>query len=208
MSRSAVECWSVRLAAIGVLAALAPGSAGARARETTPRTRPLAHGSVRAAHGAARRGAGSMRSLAPGPVGPSPRPESPPGSAAFNVVVRFCFDRARLRRGADAALRNLAHRISAHRGIDVRALRIEIHGHTDARGRAGYNVGLSARRARTVARRLTRLLGLPRRPRYVAYGEARPAAPNRRPEGRDDPAGRARNRRVWIRISAPCARGC
>jgi outer membrane protein OmpA-like peptidoglycan-associated protein len=59
-----------------------------------------------------------------------------------------------------------------------------------------YNLALSRRRAETVARELIGQ-GLHReRVTIQAYGEARPVAPNLNPDGTDNPAGRARNRRV------------
>lgn len=72
---------------------------------------------------------------------------------------------------------------------------VEIAGHTDSAGEAGYNQFLSQRRAEAVAGRLTGPLGVdPDRVSAVGYGEAEPVATN------DTPAGRAQNRRVEARI--------
>lgn len=72
---------------------------------------------------------------------------------------------------------------------------VEIAGHTDSAGEAGYNQFLSQRRAEAVARRLTDALGIdPERVSAVGYGEAEPIASN------DTAAGRAENRRVEARI--------
>ena len=74
--------------------------------------------------------------------------------------------------------------------------RIILEGHADDIGTAGYNLTLSRRRAETVARELI-ARGIRRdRVTVAAFGEARPAAPNRRADGSDNPDGRARNRRV------------
>lgn len=72
---------------------------------------------------------------------------------------------------------------------------VEIAGHTDSAGEAGYNQFLSQRRAEAVARRLTDALGIDAdRVSAVGYGEAEPIASN------DSAAGRAQNRRVEARI--------
>lgn len=72
---------------------------------------------------------------------------------------------------------------------------VEIAGHTDSAGDAGYNQFLSQRRAEAVAGRLTNALGIGAdRVSAVGYGEAEPIASN------DTAAGRAENRRVEARI--------
>jgi len=75
-----------------------------------------------------------------------------------------------------------------------------IHGHTDSVGDAQSNLTLSRRRAEAVRAELVRLLGATSVSFEVrGFGEARPVAPNR-VDGRDNPEGRARNRRVEIRF--------
>jgi len=84
--------------------------------------------------------------------------------------------------------------VTAAAGILARghARRLTVEGHTDARGKAAYNLRLAQRRARTVADALRS--ALPGARIVVrAYGEARPVASNA------SPSGRARNRRVEIR---------
>lgn len=78
---------------------------------------------------------------------------------------------------------------------------VKVDGHTDSRGSDSYNRALSRRRAESVRKALSRALGQ-RGPRLVASGrgESRPVAGNRKPDGSDNPRGRARNRRVEIRI--------
>jgi OOP family OmpA-OmpF porin len=74
--------------------------------------------------------------------------------------------------------------------------RITVEGHADGIGSTAYNLSLSRRRAESVARELI-ARGVRRdRIAVAAFGEARPAAPNRHPDGSDNPDGRARNRRV------------
>jgi len=101
--------------------------------------------------------------------------------------VLFAFDDDQLgtpgRRAVTAAADILTRR---------RARRLTVEGHTDARGKAAYNLRLAQRRARTVAAALRE--AMPGAHVAVrAYGEARPVASN------GTASGRARNRRVEIR---------
>jgi outer membrane protein OmpA-like peptidoglycan-associated protein len=74
------------------------------------------------------------------------------------------------------------------------ARRLTVDGHTDARGKAAYNLLLARRRATTVAAALrAQMPGV--RIAVRAYGEARPVASNATAPGR------ARNRRVEIRAT-------
>jgi chemotaxis protein MotB len=79
--------------------------------------------------------------------------------------------------------------------------RIEVLGHTDDRGIRGSlarrypsNWELAAARAASVVRLLAERGVPPDRMRAVSFGEFRPVAPN------DNPEGRARNRRIEIRL--------
>lgn len=75
-------------------------------------------------------------------------------------------------------------------------------GHTDSIGDTEANVTLSRERAAEVIGWLHRHEGIPA---YLlagkGLGESRPVAHNTTPDGRDDPAGRARNRRVEIFVA-------
>jgi outer membrane protein OmpA-like peptidoglycan-associated protein len=81
-----------------------------------------------------------------------------------------------------------------------RGRRVEVGGHTDAIGAELYNVGLSERRAKAVARALISEGVSEALVTYKGYGSAHPIAPNSNPDGSDNPAGRALNRRVEIVI--------
>lgn len=111
----------------------------------------------------------------------------------LDADVLFAFDRADLSPSATARLAGAADALPASTGP------ITVDGYTDAKGDAGYNQTLSERRARAVADALGR-----RQPsvagRLVArgHGSAGPVAPNSKPEGSDNPAGRAANRRVTV----------
>jgi len=80
---------------------------------------------------------------------------------------------------------------------------VVIEGHTDAKGTGGYNQGLSDRRSRSVYNYFTQK-GIPAsRLRMVGYSENQPIAPNRTSAGRDDPEGRAANRRAQFKVVRP-----
>ncbi|MCT7665299.1 OmpA family protein [Shinella kummerowiae] len=72
---------------------------------------------------------------------------------------------------------------------------IDVDGHTDSVGNAGYNQDLSNRRANSVANYLASRGVDPRRMSAMGYGLERPIASNA------SEAGRAQNRRVEISIS-------
>ena len=76
---------------------------------------------------------------------------------------------------------------------------VVIIGHTDARGSDGYNLDLSRRRAEAVRDWFHAQPGVrERRYRTEGRGEREPVAANPLADGSDDPAGRARNRRVEV----------
>ncbi len=75
-----------------------------------------------------------------------------------------------------------------------------IEGHTDSVGGAAYNVALSDARARSVRDWLAAHHYVSQELPTKGYGAARPVAPNTRPDGADNPEGRALNRRVEVVI--------
>ncbi|URM95729.1 OmpA family protein [Actinomadura madurae] len=71
-------------------------------------------------------------------------------------------------------------------------------GHSDSIGDPGYNLRLSEQRAEAVTAELRKAVaGAGLRIEAKGYGETRPVAPNEQ-GGKDDPAGRAKNRRVEV----------
>ena len=78
--------------------------------------------------------------------------------------------------------------------VDVPTIKIEISGHTDNKGSASYNQGLSERRAKSVVDYLVaRGISIDRLT-FIGYGLAQPIATN------DTEEGRALNRRTEFKI--------
>lgn len=110
--------------------------------------------------------------------------------------VLFDFDRADIRPAAAETLREVAALIR-----DKARGPVAVTGHTDALGADAYNQRLSERRAAAVKAWLATREGLGGT-RFTTAGQAArdPVAPNRRPDGSDDPEGRQLNRRVVLTI--------
>jgi outer membrane protein OmpA-like peptidoglycan-associated protein len=109
----------------------------------------------------------------------------------FNSKVLFAFDKSDLTDASRSSIRELAYVLKDYPDTDVM-----IQGHTDSKGSAGYNQGLSERRASSVAAYLRQLDVPASRITVVGYGETMPIADN------DTEAGRAENRRVTFVITA------
>jgi outer membrane protein OmpA-like peptidoglycan-associated protein len=121
-------------------------------------------------------------------------------ATARGVVVRlpdvlFEFGRADLTRDA----RRKARDVAAVLKREAPDRRISIEGHTDSTGSKASNQRLSEARAASVADALVNAGINRRRLRTRGFGETRPIAPNT-VRGRDDPEGRAKNRRVEVVI--------
>jgi len=109
----------------------------------------------------------------------------------------FPFDSAEIQRAVAKKLAQVAHVIRT-RSVG----RIYILGHTDSVGSAAYNLKLSRERVRAVQDWLARREGIPAAIMVAdGVGSKHPVAHNTRPDGSDDPEGRARNRRVEIQIA-------
>jgi outer membrane protein OmpA-like peptidoglycan-associated protein len=109
--------------------------------------------------------------------------------------VLFDFDKYTVKPAADRTLRKAATFIRSKSGYT----RVIIEGHTDSKGSDSYNMTLSKQRANAVAHWFISrgLLNAPA-VEAVGKGETDPTALNTRPDGSDDPIGRAKNRRVEI----------
>lgn len=78
--------------------------------------------------------------------------------------------------------------------------KVEIGGHTDSKGPRTYNQNLSEKRAKTVEKYLIDGGIEADRLTSKGYGEDDPIEPNTQANGADNPAGRAKNRRVELKI--------
>jgi len=118
------------------------------------------------------------------------------GVVSLAADVLFAFDSATLTGPAQAIVQQAAQ-ILTDKTDPARP--VAVTGYTDAKGTDAYNASLSQRRAAAVANALRTAgggAGLNLRP--TGRGAAEPVAPNARPDGTDDPAGRALNRRVEL----------
>lgn len=109
--------------------------------------------------------------------------------------VLFGFDSADVRPEAESTLREVAAFLRER----AKGAMTRIEGHTDSKGSDSYNRKLSERRAAAVRNYLVEKEGLRDRIFLIkGLGETKPAAPNAKPDGSDNPEGRQKNRRVEI----------
>ncbi|MEU6785150.1 OmpA family protein [Nonomuraea angiospora] len=113
--------------------------------------------------------------------------------------VLFEFGSSKLSPSAKAAVEALRGRVSASSGS------VTVDGHTDAIGGTSDNQTLSQERAAAVSQVLRPSLGDGFAYRAKGHGEGEPVAPNTKPDGSDDPDGRAQNRRVEVQIDSDTA---
>ena len=111
---------------------------------------------------------------------------------ALNSDVLFDFDKATILPKAFPELQKVAIVLKSYPNAAC-----TIEGHTDAVGNDGYNQTLSERRADAVKEWLV-ANGVTARLTTRGWGRSKPVAPNKRPNGQDDPEGRQKNRRVEI----------
>ncbi len=115
------------------------------------------------------------------------------GCKAGDVVVlhgvNFEFDKAALTANAKTLLDLTAEALA-----EAPAIKVEVGGHTDAKGADAYNQKLSERRAQAVVDYLVSKDIDPARMRATGYGESRPVADNETEEGREQ------NRRVELTV--------
>jgi OOP family OmpA-OmpF porin len=135
----------------------------------------------------------------PPPTPPAPPPVAPP-VAPFGEKVTFAadaffdFDKATLKPEGKAKLDDLVSKLGA---INLEVI-IAV-GHTDSIGSVPYNQKLSVRRAESVKAYLVGKGVEANRIYTEGKGKSQPIAPNTI-NGKDNPAGRAKNRRVEIEV--------
>ncbi len=136
---------------------------------------------------------------APVVVAPAPAPTPPPAPAPARArelftlkAVLFEFDKSTLTKGAKDTLQVAVRYLKDHNDVNV-----EIQGNTDSKGSDEYNMKLGMRRAESVKAYLgTQGVNIAR-VSTRSFGESQPVADNEI-NGKDNPAGRALNRRVVI----------
>ncbi len=107
---------------------------------------------------------------------------------SIDIPILFETDSDRVRAESLAQVGQVAKALT---DPTLRDARIMIEGHTDSVGDAGYNMGLSSRRAESVRRVLVERFGIQsQRTVTKGFGEAHPVAPN------ETQVGRSLNRRV------------
>lgn len=114
------------------------------------------------------------------------------------IIVFFDFDKTDIKAEFDAKLGRYMEFMQ-----EFADLRFVIEGHTDAMGSNRYNDGLSLRRSQQVIDYLVRENIVANRLEKSGKGEVEPMAPNTYSDGRDNPQGRALNRRVEFHIINP-----
>lgn len=138
----------------------------------------------------------------PPPAAPTPEPTPPPPPPAARVIdrltihVNFDFDKSNIRKSDEAELKKAIDFVRKYPDAKV-----ELEGHTDGKGTEKYNQKLSERRAEAVKQYLIKEGAVDQaRISATGYGKSRPIAPNKTKQGKDNPKGRAENRRVEILI--------
>lgn len=109
--------------------------------------------------------------------------------------IYFAFDKANIREAYDAKVDSIVNVLNNHEDWAV-----EVAGHTDSKGSDEYNEKLSMKRANEAAGYIENK-GIDKDRIIVkGFGEKNPIAPNEFPDGRDNPVGRSKNRRVEFKI--------
>jgi OOP family OmpA-OmpF porin len=132
---------------------------------------------------------------------PPPPPPPPPAPKArvidrLTIHVNFDFDKSNIRKADEAELKKAIDFVRKYPDSKV-----ELEGYTDSKGTEQYNQKLSERRAEAVKQYLIKEGAVDKAMiSATGYGESRPIAPNKTQDGKDNPEGRAENRRVEILI--------
>jgi outer membrane protein OmpA-like peptidoglycan-associated protein len=114
----------------------------------------------------------------------------------MNADVLFDFDKYNLKSEATDSLKKVGQVVQSY--PDAPLL---IEGHTDGVGTHAHNMKLSDDRASSVKNWLVQNAGVQgNRVTTKGWGETKPLAPNKNPDGTDNPAGRQKNRRVELTL--------
>jgi OOP family OmpA-OmpF porin len=133
----------------------------------------------------------------PPPICPSPAPK--PAAKVIDrltIHVNFDFDKSDITKADAAELKKAIDFLWKYPNSKVK-----LEGHTDSKGTEEYNQKLSERRAEAVKQYLIKEGAVEKTMiSATGYGELRPIAPNKTKNGKDNPEGRAENRRVEVLI--------
>jgi len=179
---------------IEITGAVAFGAAKATGEGTKPVDTRLTNGPVALTNGPVALTNGPVK-LTEGPVALTVQESAQQLRLYLAADVLFDFDKSTIRPDAAKTLHQVAEIIRARSKGAVR-----VEGYTDSKGNAAYNARLSEQRAASVNEWLVSREGLNTAMTTVGFGAAHPVAPNAKPDGSDDPAGRQKNRRVEIVI--------
>jgi len=126
-----------------------------------------------------------------------PKPPEPPKVIdQMTLRILFEFNKAKIAQGDIAELDKAIEFVKKYP-----TSRVVLEGHTDNIGSEKYNMELSQKRAETVRQYLIQAGAVDEaRISAAGFGPTRPVAPNKTEDGKDNPEGRAQNRRVEIVI--------
>jgi outer membrane protein OmpA-like peptidoglycan-associated protein len=114
----------------------------------------------------------------------------------LDADVLFDFDKYNLKPEAAESLKKVGQVVQSYPNAPLL-----IEGHTDGVGTHAHNMKLSDDRAASVKTWLVQNAGIQgSRITTRGWGETKPLAPNKNPNGSDNPAGRQKNRRVEITL--------
>jgi outer membrane protein OmpA-like peptidoglycan-associated protein len=114
----------------------------------------------------------------------------------LSADVLFNFNKSDIRPDASESLKQIVKVIEAYPKSPIL-----IEGHTDSKGTDTYNLKLAEQRALSVKKWIVMHGGIQAtRITTKGWGAAKPIAPNTTSDGKDNPAGRQKNRRVEITI--------
>src|SRR5712691_9316220 len=127
-----------------------------------------------------------------------PPPAAPPLRESKKIILRginFDFDKSNIKREFVPVLDEAAQILK-----DNSSVKVTIEGHTDSKGTDAYNQKLTEGRANAVKHYLVSKGVMADRLDTVGKGESQPIAPNTKPNGKDNPEGRAMNRRAELKV--------
>lgn len=119
----------------------------------------------------------------------------PVGQPVVMKDIYYDFDKATLRPESFPILDTLAKVMRMYPNMAV-----ELSAHTDSKGAVKYNLNLSDARAKSCVEYLIKVGIEETRLQSKGYGKCCPIAPNTTPNGKDNPDGRALNRRTELKV--------